>query len=247
MSDSILQVRNVSRAFGGLLAVNDVSFDVGRHRVTTIIGPNGAGKSTLFNLVSGALRMDSGSVKLAGRDVTGMSPALLQNAGMARSFQITNVFFGLTVVENIRLAAQLLERKAAMIRSVISSRRACDKVGEMLARFNLKAKESELAGNLSHGEQRRLEMAICLASEPEVLMMDEPTQGMSHGDTEETAELIRDLSKTVTVLLIEHDINLVMKLSSHIVVMHQGKKLAEGSPAEVRDNPSVQAAYFGQH
>src|SRR5690606_16413750 len=115
-----------------------------------------------FNLVSGALRMDSGSVKLAGRDVTGMSPALLQNAGMARSFQITNVFFGLTVVENIRLAAQLLEPKAAMIRSVISSRRACDKVGEMLARFNLKSKESELAGNLSHGEQRRLEMAICL-------------------------------------------------------------------------------------
>jgi len=247
MKDPALEVRDVKRAFGGLRAVDGVSFDVGRNKITTVIGPNGAGKSTLFNLISGALRPDSGTVKLAGKDVTGMSPALLQNAGIARSFQITNVFFDLTVAENIRLAAQLLEPKAAMIRSVAGSRRVLEKVEEILARFNLQKKENELAGNLSHGEQRRLEMAICLASEPEVLMMDEPTQGMSHGDTEETAELIRELSRSVTVLLIEHDINLVMKLSSHIVVMHQGRKLAEGSPAQVRDNPSVQAAYFGQH
>ncbi len=244
MNDSVLQVRGVRRSFGGLLAVADVSFDVARQSVTTIIGPNGAGKSTLFNLISGALRADAGSVTLAGRDVTGLSPALLQKAGMARSFQITNVFFELTVAENIRLAAQVLESKAAMIRPVGRSRRALDKVREVLERFDLQGKADELAGNLSHGEQRRLEIAICLASEPAILMMDEPTQGMSHGDTEETAELIRELARTVTVLLIEHDINLVMKLSSHVVVMHQGRKLAEGSPADIRENAAVQAAYF---
>jgi branched-chain amino acid transport system ATP-binding protein len=247
MSDAILQVREVSRAFGGLRAVDGVSFDAQRNRITTVIGPNGAGKSTLFNLISGALRPDGGQVTLGGTDITGMSPQRLQRAGMARSFQITNLFFELTVAENLRLAAQTLEPKRAMIRTVGRSHRALEKVGEILERFKLEAKANELAGKLSHGEQRRLEIALCLACEPQVLMMDEPTQGMSHGDTAETAELVRALAKDVTVLLIEHDIGLVMTLSDHVVVMHQGRKLAEGTPHEVRENPAVQAAYFGHH
>jgi branched-chain amino acid transport system ATP-binding protein len=247
MSESILQVRDISRAFGGLKAVQNVSFDALKNRITTIIGPNGAGKSTLFNLISGALRPDTGRVTLAGADVTGLPPARLQAAGMARSFQITNLFFELTVEENLRLAAQVLEPKRAMVRPISASRRAREKVDTVMERFGLQAKANELAGNLSHGEQRRLEIAVCLACEPKILMMDEPTQGMSHGDTQQTAELVRDLSKDVTVLLIEHDIGLVMTLSDHVVVMHQGSKLAEGSPAEVRENPAVQAAYFGHH
>lgn len=247
MSEPILQVRNISRSFGGLKAVQGVSFDALKNRITTVIGPNGAGKSTLFNLISGALRPDAGRVTLAGADVTAMSPAKLQAAGMARSFQITNLFFELTVQENLRLAAQVLEPKLSMVRSIPASRCALDKVGAIMERFQLQAKANELVGNLSHGEQRRLEIAVCLACEPKILMMDEPTQGMSHGDTQETAELVRSLSEDVTVLLIEHDIGLVMTLSDHVVVMHQGGKLAEGSPAEVRENPAVQAAYFGHH
>ncbi|OWW18716.1 ABC transporter ATP-binding protein [Noviherbaspirillum denitrificans] len=247
MSANTLQIRNLTRAFGGLVAVDDVSFDVAPRRITTVIGPNGAGKSTLFNLISGALLPDSGSVRLGALDVTAMPPQRRQRAGIARSFQITNLFFGLTVGENLRLAAQALESRRHMVLPVGRSRRALAKVDEIIYRFGLGEKVRELAGNLSHGEQRRLEIAMCLACEPQVLMMDEPTQGMSHHDTQDTAELVRSLARDVTVMLVEHDIGLVMDLSDHVVVMHQGRKLADGAPREVRDNPAVQAAYFGNH
>lgn len=164
---------------------------------------------------------------------------------MSRSFQITNLFFDLTVRENLRLAAQYLEPARHAWLPIKRSARAASKVDELLSRFILTVKADELAGSLSHGEQRRLEIAVCLASEPKVLLLDEPTQGMSHGDTEDTKELIRGLTDSVTVLLIEHDVGLVMDISDSIVVMHQGKKLAEGTPASVRQNADVQAAYFG--
>jgi branched-chain amino acid transport system ATP-binding protein len=243
--DALVTVRGLSRAFGGLQAVDDVGFDVARHRITTVIGPNGAGKSTLFNLISGALRPDHGTVHLDGHDVTGLSPARLQRAGVARSFQITNLFRELTVAENLRLAAQSLEATGASWRPVARSRRALAKVEQVLERFGLQGRRDQLAGLLSHGEQRRLEMAVCIASEPRLLMLDEPTQGMSHGDTEHTSELLRGLARDVSILLIEHDIGLVMSLSDHVVVMHQGRKLAEGVPSDIRANAEVQAAYFG--
>jgi branched-chain amino acid transport system ATP-binding protein len=245
MSASILEIRALSVHFGGLRAVDDVSFSVSHNRITTVIGPNGAGKSTLFNLISGALRPNNGQVLIEGVDHTGQPPYRMLAAGLARSFQITNLFFDLSVAENLRLAAQVLEPLSMALRPVRASRKAQARVEELLQRFGLAAKARDAAGTLSHGEQRRLEVAVAIACKPKILLLDEPTQGMSHGDTQETAALIKSLASEVTVLLIEHDIGLVMSLSHRVIVMHQGQILAEGEPTAVRSNPAVQAAYFG--
>ncbi len=245
MRSPIMSVEGLGIAFGGLKAVDDVTFDVQGSGVTTVIGPNGAGKSTLFNLISGALRPRSGRVSVDGVDITGKTPFEIKARGLSRSFQITNLFFDLTVRENLRMAAQFLEPSHHSWIPVRNSKRALEKVDEMLVRFGITSKADELTANLSHGEQRRLEVAVCLASEPKVLMLDEPTQGMSQADTEEIKELIRSLTKDTTVILIEHDVALVMTISDHVVVMHQGRKLAAGNPQSVRANPAVQAAYFG--
>ncbi|SMH38441.1 ABC transporter ATP-binding protein [Azospirillum agricola] len=240
-----LSVRDLSVNFGGLQAVAGVGFEAGRGRITSVIGPNGAGKSTLFNLISGAIRPTGGRVTLDGTDVTGRSPDRMLAGGLARSFQITNLFFELPVLENLRIAAQILETPWRAMLPLGRSRKALVKADALLERFGLTAKADALAGNLSHGEQRRLEIAVALACEPRVLLLDEPTQGMSHGDTADTGDLIKSLAGDLTVLLIEHDIGLVMSLSDHVVVMAQGRKIAEGPPTAVRANPAVQAAYFG--
>lgn len=245
----ILSVRGLGVRFGALQAVNDVSLDAQRGKITAIIGPNGAGKSSLFNLISGAIAPSTGNVLFEGQDVTGASPDRMLRAGLARSFQITNLFFELPVRENLRLAAQFLEQGQGWLRPVGSSSSAGARVDELIAQFDLQAQADALAGYLSHGEQRRLEIAVALAARPRMLLLDEPTQGMSHADTQETEALIRSLATEhgLSILLVEHDVELVMNLSDHVVVMHQGQKLAEGTPAEVRGNASVQAAYFGEH
>lgn len=245
MTVPVLEARHLSIRFGGLRAVEDMSLAVARNCITTIIGPNGAGKSTLFNLICGALRPQSGEVLVEGVDLTGAPPYRMHAAGLARSFQLTNLFFELSVAENLRLAAQRLEPLWLSLFPISRSRVALARSAELIERFELSAKAGYPVAKLSHGEQRRLEVAVALASRPKVLLLDEPTQGMSHGDTEDTAALIRSLANDVTVLLIEHDIGLVMSLSDHVVVMHQGQKIAEGGPREVRANPAVQAAYFG--
>jgi branched-chain amino acid transport system ATP-binding protein len=245
MTAPILEIRDLSVSFGGLRAVDNVSFSIARNHITTVIGPNGAGKSTLFNLISGALRPRNGQVLIEGVEYTAQPPYRLQAAGLARSFQITNLFFELSVAENLRLAAQVLEPLSMAWRPIGSSRIARARVDELLHRFELTTKAQYPVGKLSHGEQRRLEVAVALACKPKILLLDEPTQGMSHGDTQKTAALIKSLAVDVTVLLIEHDLELVMSLSDHVIVMHQGRKLAEGSPADVRSNPAVQTAYFG--
>jgi branched-chain amino acid transport system ATP-binding protein len=247
LTDNILSVRDLTVRFGALTAVGDVGFDAQRGAITAVIGPNGAGKSTLFNLISGAVRPHRGTVLLDGRDVTGMRPNRLLAAGLARSFQITNLFFDLTVHENLRLAAQFLEHGRGALRPIGASRVAGARVGELLDGFALGPKADVLAGTLSHGEQRRLEIAVATAARPRLLLLDEPTQGMSHADTRDTEALIRSLSRDqgLSILLVEHDVELVMSLSDHVVVMHQGHKLSEGTPAAVRADPQVQAAYFG--
>jgi branched-chain amino acid transport system ATP-binding protein len=247
---SIVSVRGLGVRFGALQAVNDVSFDAQRGKITAVIGPNGAGKSSLFNLISGAITPSAGQVLFEGQDVTGASPDKMLRAGLARSFQITNLFFELSVRENLRLAAQFLEQGRGWLQPVATSTHAQARVDELIAQFSLESKANELAGYLSHGEQRRLEIAVSLAARPRMLLLDEPTQGMSHADTKETETLIRGLAVAhgLSILLVEHDVDLVMNLSDHVVVMHQGQKLAEGAPAEVRGNALVQAAYFGhQH
>lgn len=242
----ILSVRDLSVRFGSLVAVNTVSFDAQRGHITSVIGPNGAGKSTLFNLISGAIKPSSGRVVFDGQDLTGAPPYRMLAAGLSRSFQITNLFFELTVCENLRLAAQVLESRTLALRPVTHSRLAQERVDRLIEQFHLEAKANELAGYLSHGEQRRLEIAVALACEPKMLLLDEPTQGMSQTDTAETEELIKSLAGELSILLIEHDVDLVMNLSDHVIVMAQGAKLAEGLPEEVRANPAVQAAYFGE-
>lgn len=244
----ILAVDGLSVQFGALKAVQAVSFQAAAGKITAVIGPNGAGKSSLFNLISGAIRPSAGTVRFEGRDVTGLPPHRLLAAGLSRSFQITNLFFELPVRENLRLAAQYLERGQGLLRPLARGARTAQRVEELLAQFELTGKADEVAGFLSHGEQRRLEIAVALASRPRMLLLDEPTQGMSHADTRDTEGLIRRLARDdgLAILLVEHDVDLVMDLSDHVVVMHQGQKLAEGAPAAVRANATVQAAYFGE-
>ncbi len=248
MNAAILSVEGLSVQFGALKAVKDVSFHAHSGQITAVIGPNGAGKSSLFNLISGAIRPSTGRVRFDGRDVTGLPPHRMLASGLSRSFQITNLFFELPVRENLRLAAQYLEQGRGLLRPIARSAQAAQRVEELLAQFELARKADELAGFLSHGEQRRLEIAVALASRPRMLLLDEPTQGMSHADTRETEVLIRRLAREegLSILLVEHDVDLVMDLSDHVVVMHQGHKLAEGTPAAVRANAAVQAAYFGE-
>jgi len=245
MTTPILELRDLSVAFGGLRAVSHVSFTAERNRITTVIGPNGAGKSTLFNLITGAVRPHSGQVLIDGVDRTGHTPNRLLRAGLSRSFQITNLFFELPVFENLRLAAQIREPAWRFVLPPGRSAAAIGDVEALLERFGLADKANDNAGELSHGEQRRLEIAVALACRPKLLLLDEPTQGMGHADTEATAELVRSLASDVTIVLIEHDIGLVMDLSDHVIVMHQGEKLAEGAPEVVRADPAVQTAYFG--
>jgi branched-chain amino acid transport system ATP-binding protein len=245
MTGSILEANGLGISFGGLRAVDNVSFAAERNRITAVIGPNGAGKSTLFNLICGALRPRTGSVVFDGQACTGAAPYHMRALGLGRSFQITSLFPELTVGENLRLAAQVLEPAGRWFLPVHVNRAARQRVDTLLDQFGLAPKAGELAGTLSHGDQRRLEIAISIAAEPKLLLLDEPTQGMSHGDTADTAQLIKELGQRISVLLIEHDIDLVMTISDHVVVMAQGRKLAEGTPASVRANPAVQAAYFG--
>lgn len=247
--EPILSIHGLSVRFGALLAVNDVSFDAHAGKITAVIGPNGAGKSSLFNLISGAITPTRGRVLFEDKDVTGVSPDHMLKAGLSRSFQITNLFFELTVQENLRLAAQFLEQGHGLFRRLSASTRANARVDELIVQFGLQDKVRDLAGYLSHGEQRRLEIAVSLAARPHMLLLDEPTQGMSHADTQETETMISGLAKEhgLSILLVEHDVDLVMNISDHVVVMHQGKKLAEGTPTQVRSNASVQAAYFGEH
>ena len=245
MTDAILTTENLTVRFGGLTAVDQLNFAARRGRITSVIGPNGAGKSSLFNLISGAIRPSSGRIVFDGTDITGCKPDALLQAGLARSFQITNLFFELSVYENLRLAAQILEPRSRRYLPVGRSSLARQRVEELIEQFQLSGRAHDKAGFLSHGEQRRLEIALALAARPRLLLLDEPTQGMSHGDTEATEALIRSLAGELSILLIEHDIDLVMGLSDHVIVMHQGARLAEGTPTVVRADPEVQRVYFG--
>jgi branched-chain amino acid transport system ATP-binding protein len=241
----MIKVSALNKAFGGLRAVRNLSFEAAPYCVTSIIGPNGAGKSTAFNLIAGTLQPDSGTVELDGRDIAGEAPFALARLGVARSFQITNLFFGLSTFENVRLACQGLERRNNYLARLDRLARPQVRARAILEEFGLRDSADELVGNLSHGDQRRVEIAVCMALKPRLLMLDEPTQGMSPSETAEFDALIKSLAGRVTVLLIEHDIDLVMSLSDHVIVMHQGEKLFEGTPNHVRASPLVREAYLG--
>jgi len=241
----MIAVRGLAKSFGALRVVRELDFDVRPGQVTSIIGPNGAGKSTVFNLIAGTIRPDAGRVELDGRDVTALAPHALARLGLARSFQISNLFFGLTVLENVRLACQARAPRKRFLARLDRDRALADRARAILAEFGIADLADEPAADLSHGDQRRLEIAVCMASQPRVLLLDEPTQGMSPAETLAVDALIKSLAGRVSVLMIEHDVDLVMNISDHVIVLHQGQKLFEGPPAEVRNSSAVRAAYLG--
>ncbi|MBI2527257.1 MAG: ABC transporter ATP-binding protein [Candidatus Rokubacteria bacterium] len=230
--------------FGGLAAVNDVSITVPRGQIRAIIGPNGAGKSTFFNCITGVLRPTSGRILLDGADIAGLPPNRVSHRGLARSYQITNILPGASVLENVRIAAQSRQHGWGLLRHHRAYGDLVERARAVLASVGLGGKEDELAANLSHGEQRNLEIGIALATEPQLLCLDEPTAGMSVAETHATVELIRRIARDLTILIVEHDMEVVMGLARAITVLHYGEVLAEGTPAEIQANSRVQEVYL---
>ncbi|MDO5642941.1 MAG: ABC transporter ATP-binding protein [Paracoccus sp. (in: a-proteobacteria)] len=249
---TILSVENLGITFGGLRAVHDVSFNVKPGEILSVIGPNGAGKTTLFNMISGVYRPGTGRVLLEGEDVTAMRPDLLARRGMSRTFQNLQIFQNMTVLENAIAGYHLTESGsllADLLRLPGSRRRAAAaRTGamEILARVGLERAAGTEAGNLSYGRLKRLEIARALALSPRVLLLDEPAAGCNAVETEEIDQMIAEVAASgVAILLVEHDMKMVMRISNHIVVLDHGEKIAEGDPTTVSRNPAVIAAYLG--
>ncbi len=243
-TSTILRTEDLTMRFGGLTAVNRVSVSVPRGQIRAIIGPNGAGKSTFFNCVTGVLRPTSGRIVLNAEDVAGLPPHVISHKGIARSYQLTNILPGASVLENVRVAAQSRRHSWSLLRHHRSYADLVDRARAVLAAVGLSGKDDELAANLSHGEQRTLEIAIALATEPTLLCLDEPTAGMSVAETHATVELIRRIARDLTILIVEHDMEVVMGLAHVVTVLHYGELLAEGTPAEIQANPRVQEVYL---
>jgi len=243
----MLQVKQLSRAFGGLTAVSHVSVVVDAASIHTIIGPNGAGKTTLFNLITGALAPDAGSVRFQDANVTGWSPERLVKAGLVRTFQRTSVFKQLAAIENVALAIRARSGIGTSLwQPARREQRVLDEAAEVLAVVGLQGRERTPAGQLAHGAQRALDVAIGLALRPTCILMDEPLAGMSRGDREVTAALILKLRDEfgLTVVLVEHDVGMVLRLSDRITVMSQGQVIACGTPADIRADEAVRQAYL---
>src|ERR1700738_1872055 len=245
---SVLDVRRVSKRFGSLVAVQDVSLTVQEGELRAIIGPNGAGKTTFFNLISGFFQPTSGTIAFDGRDVTSMPAYQRVALGMARTFQITEIFPELSVFENVRIGAEAAA--GLRLRPWISSAEKIEvhrRVEENLKLATLESKAARLVGELAHGDQRAAEIAMALALRPHLLLLDEPTAGMGDQETFQITQLIRRLHRdsNYTIVLIEHDMRVVFHLADRIMVLDQGAPLAEGTPAEIAANETVQAAYLG--
>lgn len=248
----MLTIKNLSKSFGGVHAVQDVSFTVKEGNIHSVIGPNGAGKTTLFNLITGVYTPTKGEILLNGENVAAMSPDALARRGMSRTFQNLQVCMNMTAIDNVMVGAHLRLNQnlfASMLRlpSVRRADAACrDEAAQLMEFVGVGRHVEDEAGQMSYGALKRLEIARALAAKPKVLLLDEPAAGLNHTETGEIEALIRKVAQSgVTVVLVEHDMKLVMNLSDHILVLDYGKKLAEGTAAEVRANPDVVAAYLG--
>src|SRR5579872_167704 len=240
----LLATEALAVRFGGLRALSNVDFAVAAGEIRAIIGPNGAGKSTFFNCLTGVLRPTSGHIRFAGQDITGLSPDRISQRGIARSYQITNILPNATVFENVRIAAQSRHHSWNLFVHHRSFPDLADKAAAALAAVGLRQKADELAANLSHGEQRNLEIGMALATEPRLLCLDEPTAGMSAAETGATMDLVRQIAEGLTILIVEHDMQVVMGLAHRITVFNYGEILAERTPAEIQSNPRVLEVYL---
>ena len=244
LAQPLLRTEKLTVRFGGLTALNGVDFSVPQGEVRAIIGPNGAGKSTFFNCLTGVQRPTSGSIFFTGDDITGLSPDRISQRGIARSYQITNILPNATVLENARIAAQSRRHAWSLLTHYTAHRDIIEKAEAALDAVGLLGKAGEFAANLSHGEQRTLEIAIALATEPRLLCLDEPTAGMSAAETHDTMQLVRRIAADLTILIVEHDMRVVMELADRITVFHYGEVLAEGRPVEIQENPRVLDVYL---
>ena len=241
---AILSTERLTVRFGGLAALTQVNFEIQRDEIRAIIGPNGAGKSTFFNCLTGVLRPTSGRILFNGEEISGLPPNKISQKGIARSYQITNILPNATALENVRIAAQSRRHAWNMVAHHSKFADINEKAEAALESVGLLAKSDELAANLSHGQQRNLEIGIALATEPQLLCLDEPTAGMSAAETHDTMQLVRRIAKDLTILIVEHDMQVVMELAQRITVLHYGEILAEGTPAEIQQNPRVQEVYL---
>jgi branched-chain amino acid transport system ATP-binding protein len=244
-SPSLLSADNLTRRFGGLNAVDQICFELDEGEIRAVIGPNGAGKTTFVSLLCGRIAPTSGTIRFRGEDITKLPAHKRVARGIAYTFQITNVFGGLSAFDNVKLAVQSSLRRRSGLWGRVASDTLQEKVGEALQAVGLEDRAGDRAADLAYGHQRLLEVAMGLALDPTLLILDEPTQGLSDPEIDEFCDLIRRISKSATILLIEHNMPVVMRLADRITVMNRGQILAEGSPAAIRDNEEVQAAYLG--
>ena len=243
----ILETKKLSKHFGALQAIHGVDFKLEEGEIRAIIGPNGAGKSTFFNLLTGVIPPSEGEIFFHGEKITGFRPEQVSQKGIARSYQITNIFMNLNAYENVRIAAQSKQRSFDPFRHYSSLKETDRQSRVLLETFQIGFDEDTPASALSHGEQRRLEIAIGLATMPSLLLLDEPTAGMSPTETDEIIELIKKVSRNLTIVIVEHDMKVVMQLAHKISVLYYGQILAEGSPSEIRNNDKVLEVYLGRN
>lgn len=246
MSQPILSAQNVTKKFGGFYALNNVSVAFEKGKLTAIIGPNGAGKSTFFNVISGAFPPSAGTVHFDGVDITGAKQHEFARMGIAKSFQITNVFPQLSAHENVRVAAQMRRSRFQLLAPRESMSPLIEQADALLQRVGLFAVRHRAARDLAHGQQRCLEVAMALACDPRLLLLDEPTAGMSPEETTQMMHLIVSLAEERTVIMVEHKMKLVMGICQRLIVLHHGDFLAEGTPAEISANEEVRRVYLGQ-
>ncbi|MEO7116620.1 MAG: ABC transporter ATP-binding protein [Caldimonas sp.] len=242
----ILEVEHISKHFGRFVALNSVSARFEARCLSAIIGPNGAGKSTFFNVVSGAFPPSAGRLRFQGRDITGQPQHQFARQGIAKSFQITNVFKRLSAHENVRVAVQMRSSRFQLLRPCAAMTEIDERADELLERVGLAPLRNRPAADLAHGQQRSLEVAMALASEPALLLMDEPTAGMSPEETRVMMDLIVELAAERSVILVEHKMKLVMGICERLLVLHHGEFLAEGTPDDIRANDDVRRVYLGQ-
>lgn len=247
MSSTILTLENLCKSFGAVQVTHDVNLEIFENERHALIGPNGAGKSTLFHLISGSYKPTSGSIRLDGAEIGGLDPAQVNRRGLARSFQITNIFPGLSVTENLRLAVMRRHGLQFNIwRRVAHLRRVNAEVDELLEKIRLTGKARVLAGDMPYSDQRSLEIGMTLASDPKVILLDEPMAGMSHEETDYTTGLIREITEGRTLMIVEHDMDVIFNLADRITVLVYGEVIATGTPQEIRTSARVKEAYLGE-